>query len=149
MKKPMSKPNPYAALNDRQTAKACGITVKQLRADRKAEDMKAKKPVKGNCTYKVWVEIEERQADGEPTGNDVGVLPDSIGNFANITDAMRQVARVVHAFGSEQAIETSDSIKGQRPNSCKKCGSDLTIGLCTDMTCPYSDRRQSEAYTEG
>jgi len=145
--------NPYATPDDRQIAKERGVKVAQVRAERKAEDvpMKPSKAVKvaGN-TYKVWIEIEELKADGDPTGNDVGALPDSIGNFADITEAMRQVARVVHAFGSDATIETSDSVKGQRPNSCKKCGSDLTKrGYCQDETCPYSDRLQHETYTEG
>lgn len=33
---------------------------------------------------------------------------------------------------------------------CKKCGSELRAsGKCSDQTCPYSDRKQSETYTEG
>lgn len=94
-------------------------------------------------TYKVWVQIEELDADGNPTGNDDLVLPDSLGHYDNITDAMRQVARAVHAFGSDKTIETSDSVKGQRPNSCKKCGCDLNkLGYCQDDTCPYHTRWQ-------
>ena len=32
---------------------------------------------------------------------------------------------------------------------CKKCGTNLNKkGLCKDVTCPYSDRQQSETYTE-
>ena len=30
------------------------------------------------------------------------------------------------------------------PQTCKKCGSDLVHDRCTDETCPYSDREQSE-----
>lgn len=33
--------------------------------------------------------------------------------------------------------------------ACKKCGSRLKEGLCCDATCPYSDRKQDEGYTEG
>ena len=33
---------------------------------------------------------------------------------------------------------------------CKKCGSHLDEkGHCSDVTCPYSDRLQTETFTEG
>lgn len=31
-------------------------------------------------SYKLWLEIEELE-DGDPTGNDLGMLPDSLGEF--------------------------------------------------------------------
>jgi len=34
--------------------------------------------------------------------------------------------------------------------SCKKCGSDIDEdGYCEDETCPHSDHRQNETWTEG
>lgn len=35
--------------------------------------------------------------------------------------------------------------------TCKKCGSTLTrlLERCSDTTCPYSSRKQSDEYTEG
>jgi hypothetical protein len=33
--------------------------------------------------------------------------------------------------------------------TCKKCGSAVHKGFCTDETCPYSDRPQDETFTEG
>ena len=33
---------------------------------------------------------------------------------------------------------------------CCKCGSDLNyLGLCKDATCPFSNRLQNDAYSEG
>ncbi|MEE8361709.1 MAG: hypothetical protein V3R71_06105 [Gemmatimonadales bacterium] len=31
---------------------------------------------------------------------------------------------------------------------CRRCGSSLANGRCTDLTCPYSDREQHEGWTE-
>jgi hypothetical protein len=32
---------------------------------------------------------------------------------------------------------------------CKRCGSDIDrYGFCTDETCPYSDRQQTDSFTE-
>ncbi len=33
-------------------------------------------------------------------------------------------------------------------DKCKKCGSPLEDGLCTDETCPYSDHEQTEEILE-
>lgn len=36
------------------------------------------------------------------------------------------------------------------PSTCQKCGSDLDdAGYCYDETCPYSDHKQDENFTEG
>ena len=32
---------------------------------------------------------------------------------------------------------------------CKRCGSPLRNGYCTDATCPYSDYLQTDMWTEG
>lgn len=147
----------YRSPDDGVTAMLAGITVKELRAHRKAEDMEgkpkkaAKQPAKKvNRRYKVWVQIEELTDEGEPTGNDLPVLPDAIGIFDDIHSAMKKVARVVHAFGTDQTIQTSDSVAGLPDTSCKKCSCDLDKdGHCTDEACPYSDRDQDDLFIEG
>jgi len=99
-------------------------------------------------TYKVWVEIEELGDDGEPTKNDLGILPDSLGTFDRLEDAVGQVAQVVEAFGIDP--ENSDSVKGIPATDCRKCGTPLDgDGYCGDETCPYSDHKQDETWTEG
>ena len=41
-------------------------------------------------------------------------------------------------------------LRGGERGECKKCGSQLKRnGLCNDQTCPYSERKQDETYTEG
>ena len=41
-------------------------------------------------------------------------------------------------------------LRGGERGECKKCGSQLKRnGLCNDQTCPYSDRKQDETFTEG
>lgn len=60
-------------------------------------------------TYKVWIEIEELDAKGDPTGNEVGILPDSLGSFASLKRATAKVAEVVAAHGIDP--ENSDSVK--------------------------------------
>ncbi len=36
------------------------------------------------------------------------------------------------------------------PATCQRCGSALTAdGRCVDLTCPYSDRQQTDTFTEG
>jgi hypothetical protein len=38
----------------------------------------------------------------------------------------------------------------QEARQSRKCATPLdSHGLCTDVTCPYSDRQQTEEYTEG
>ncbi len=34
------------------------------------------------------------------------------------------------------------------PEACQKCGTGLVDGFCTDVTCPYSDRKQHEEFEE-
>lgn len=52
-----------------------------------------------NRTYKVWVEIEELDAKGDPTGKDLGILPDSLGSFGTLKKATAKVAEVVNGHG--------------------------------------------------
>jgi hypothetical protein len=61
-------------------------------------------------SYKVWIEIEELDAKGNPTGNDVGILPDSLGSFPSLRKATAKVAEVVKEHGIDP--ENSDSVKG-------------------------------------
>ena len=97
--------------------------------------------------YKVWIEIEELDAKGDPTGNDLGILPDSLGSFTGLKKAMAKVAEVVNEHGIDP--ERSDSVKAT-PKACKRCGTPLRKdGRCKDAACPYADRRQHEAFTEG
>ena len=50
-------------------------------------------------TYKVWIEIEELDAHGDPTGNDLGILPDCLGSFASLKKATAKVAEIVDEHG--------------------------------------------------
>ena len=62
-------------------------------------------------TYKVWVEIEILQ-DGDPVGNgsdDLGILPDSAGEFRTARQAIARQAEIAKAFSS--FADTSDAVK--------------------------------------
>ena len=67
-------------------------------------------------TYKVWIEIEELDAKGDPTGNDLGILPDCLGAFPRLKKATAKVAEIVDEHGIDP--ENSDSVKasGSRRN---------------------------------
>ncbi|MEI7560600.1 MAG: hypothetical protein WCJ63_08405 [Actinomycetes bacterium] len=71
--------------------------------------------------YKVWIEIEELDAKGNPTGNDVGILPDSLGTFPSLKQATAKVAKIVKEHGIDP--ENSDSVK-----VVAKTGHELTGG---------------------
>lgn len=69
----------------------------------------------------------------------------------------------VHAVAEEQALKDLKAMpEGDavafvgvynippRGESCKKCDSDISeSGYCEDETCPYSDHKQDETWTEG
>lgn len=59
-------------------------------------------------TYKVWVEIEELDAKGDPTNRTL-CLPDSLGSFNSLKKATAKVAEVVNEHGIDP--ENSDSVK--------------------------------------
>lgn len=55
-------------------------------------------------------------------------------------------------------VDDDDNRRRQHPKdrndattseTCQRCGSPLDDGLCTDETCPYSDRSQDATFTEG
>ena len=107
------KTNPHTTPDDRQLAMDCGISVKRLRADRKAEDL-PEHPRTGRH-YKVWVEIEELDAKGDTKADcaQLGILPDCVGSFEGKNakaEAISRMANIVNAFGSPLTIETSDAI---------------------------------------
>lgn len=60
-------------------------------------------------TYKVWIEIEELGARGDPTGRDFGVLPDCLGAFPSLKRATAKVAEVVARHGIDPG--NSDSVR--------------------------------------
>lgn len=66
-------------------------------------------------TFKVWVEVEELDDFGDPVNPyDPAVLPDPIGEYDNLEDAIIRQAIVCRAFGSISTIETSDAVKHLR-----------------------------------
>lgn len=68
-------------------------------------------------TYKVWIEIEELDAKGDPTGNDLGILPDSLGSFPSLRKAKSKLAEIVNEHGIDP--ENSDSVKATAKSSHK------------------------------
>jgi len=59
-------------------------------------------------TYKVWVEIEELDAKGDPTNRTL-CLPDSLGSFSSLKKATAKVAEVVNEHGIDPG--NSDSVR--------------------------------------
>lgn len=74
-------------------------------------------------------------------------------------DLKRKLAEIVaHATGegaftgntTAEVENIGSEIEDITKRLCKKCGSPLqNNGECPDATCPYSDRQQSDTYTEG
>jgi hypothetical protein len=84
-------------------------------------------------TYKVWIEIEELDAKGEPTGRDLGVLPDSLGAFPSLKKATAKVAEVVAGHGIDP--ENSDSVRAaskDAPSRARRTG-EATVRLILDV----------------
>lgn len=53
-------------------------------------------------SYKLWLEIEELE-DGDPTGNDLGMLPDSLGEFKGrgaLRQAIKHAATIADVFAT-------------------------------------------------
>ena len=82
----------------------------------KTKSKSTKKPY-----YRVWVEIEELDGNGEPTGNDLGVSPDPLGSFTTLKGAKCKMGEIATAFGDELAQATSDCCKlKSKPHKSKK-----------------------------
>lgn len=59
--------------------------------------------------FKVWIEIEVQDEEGEPVGEgaDHGVLPDSLGQFDTLDEARARIWEIVKDFCPD--AENSDS----------------------------------------
>lgn len=42
------------------------------------------------------------------------------------------------------SVNPADLRRVRPKRTCKKCGSKLAKGFCTDLACPYSDHRQNQ-----
>lgn len=72
-------------------------------------------------------------------------------DYASIFDIHRRLGfssmeRCWQANPTVQGSVDPSDLRRVRPTrgKCKKCGADLVAGLCTDLTCPYSEHRQKE-----
>lgn len=89
-------------------------------------------------TYKVWIEVEELDSKGDPTGRDLGILPDSLGSFASLKKATAKVAEVVGAHGVDprnpDGVKANAVGKGNGPGrapkkaTCSLCGKPCDAG---------------------
>ena len=73
------------------------------------------------------------------------------GNETILIEFAEGVPRVV--IWGDKTIEDPThiiSLDGAKVGVCKKCGSNLLDNyLCSDVTCPYSDRKQESSYIDG
>jgi hypothetical protein len=72
--------------------------------------------------------------------------------FDNITGSMSQselITAYIATLDDAALVQWATDADGRFPASCARCGSPLDAsGLCTDVTCPYSDRPQGTSFTE-
>ena len=70
--------------------------------------------------YKVWVEIEQLDDNGDAvpgwlTSSELGILPDSLGTFDTAEEAIKQQAEVAEAYGIDP--ENSDAVRNVLSNN--------------------------------
>ncbi len=96
----------------------------------------------GKKQYKVWIEIEEIDAEGSGTGlngEDFGVLPDPLGTYDTIEEATARVWEIV----KDNCADDADHSDAKPGNICPICRSSIVkagerAGLCCNEDCANS-----------